>query len=89
MTQQHEENLVKVALALRELMEDAAVPRNIKIKLEGITVCLGNGSEMSLKINKVLNELDEIVNDINLQSHTRTQIWGIVSILENTTQTAE
>lgn len=89
MTQQHDENIEKVALALRELMEDAAVPRNIKVKIEGITSCLGNGSEMSLKINKALNELDEIVNDINLQSHTRTQIWGIVSILENITQTAE
>ena len=38
--------------------------------------------ELSIKVNKAMNELDDIASDINLQAYTRTQIWNIVSSLE-------
>ncbi len=67
---------------LQELEEDTNIPKNIKIKVKGITDILKGDVELSIKINKALNELDEISNDPNLEPYTRTQIWNIVSILE-------
>jgi len=67
---------------LEELEKDVNIPKNIKIKIEGIIDILKEDTELSIKINKALNELDEISNDSNLEPYTRTQIWNIVSILE-------
>ena len=58
------------------------IPKNIKIKIKSIINILKGDIELSIKINKALNELDEISNDANLEPYTRTQIWNIVSILE-------
>ena len=67
---------------LSELKEDVTVPRNVRLKIEKIIEILKEKKEMQIKISKALNELEEIAGDVNLQSYTRTQIWGIVSILE-------
>jgi len=67
---------------LNELQEDVTVPKNVRIKIEAIIDSLKGDSTLSIKVNKALNDLDEIASDVNLQSYTRTQIWNIVSILE-------
>ena len=67
---------------LGDLKEDGVVPKNIKIKVDTIIQDLSQESEISMKVNKALNELDEISDDPNLQAYTRTQIWNIVSMLE-------
>ena len=69
---------------LQELEKDINIPKNIKIKIKKIVDILREGTELSIKINKSLNELDEISNDPNLEPYTRTQIWNIASILEKT-----
>lgn len=74
------EDIIKL---LSELKGDLSVPKNIRSKIEQ-TVCILEGNlEVSIKKNKVLNELDEVADDSNLQSYTRTQIWNVVSLLEN------
>ncbi|RLE39105.1 hypothetical protein DRJ17_01790 [Candidatus Woesearchaeota archaeon] len=73
------ENAIK---AIDMLLEDTTVPKNIKIKLENIKAILNEDAELSIKVHKALNELDEISNDINLQPYTRTQLWNIASLLE-------
>jgi len=35
-----------------------------------------------LKISAAVSTLDEIINDPNMPMYTRTQIWNIVSMLE-------
>ena len=67
---------------LNEIQEDLAVPRNVRLKIQGIVSTLKEGIELSIKVNKALNELGEIVNDVNLQAYTRTQIWDVMSSLE-------
>lgn len=67
---------------LQELENDINIPKNIKLKIQGIISILKEDTETPIKINKALNELDEISNDPNLESYTRTQIWDIVSLLE-------
>ena len=77
-----EEYINKVVVELKELLEDTSVPKNVKESIERVIKILEENGDMSLKINKALNGLDEIADDINMQSYTRTQIWNIVSMLE-------
>lgn len=67
---------------LLEIQEDATVPRNVRSRIGSIIVTLKDNTELSIKINKTLNGLDEISNDVNLQAYTRTQIWNVMSALE-------
>lgn len=71
-----------VIKSLSEIQEDATVPRNVRTKIEAIVTKLKEDTEISIKVNKTLNELDEVANDVNLQSYTRTQIWNVMSALE-------
>lgn len=72
-----------VVNSLGEIKEDATVPRNVRTKIESVIATLKEeDAELSIKVNKALNELDQIANDVNLQSYTRTQIWNIMSMLE-------
>jgi len=68
---------------LKELTEDATLPRNVKERLEVAIEILEENIDPSLKINKVLHQLEEIVDDKNLQSYSRTQIFNIISLLES------
>ena len=71
-----------VVSSLSEVKEDATVPRNVRTKIEYVVNTLKEDTELPIKVNKALNELDQIANDVNLQSYTRTQIWNIMSMLE-------
>jgi uncharacterized protein (UPF0147 family) len=68
--------------SLSELQEDTTIPKNIKTKLQQIVEILKQDADTSIKINKALNELEDISDDANIQPYTRTQLWNIVSMLE-------
>ncbi len=71
-----------VVSVLSELKDDITVPKNVRLKIEKIIQVLNSKTEMQIKVSKALNELEEIADDVNLQSYTRTQIWNVVSLLE-------
>ena len=71
-----------VVTNLGEIQDDVTVPRNVRTKIELVIGTLKGDIELSIKVNKTLNELDEISNDVNLQPYTRTQIWNAISLLE-------
>ena len=71
-----------VVNSLNEIQADATVPRNVRMRIESIANTLREKAEVSIRINKAVNELDELANDVNLQSYTRTQIWNAMSVLE-------
>ncbi len=75
-------NVDGVITSLGEIQTDVTVPRNVRFKIESLISTLKDNMELSIKINKTLNELDTIANDTNLQSYTRTQIWSVMSLLE-------
>jgi len=77
-----DEQLDGVIEAFEELQEDPVVPKNVKAKLREILTILKGQSDTSFKINKALDELDQIANDTNIQAYTRTQIWNVASLLE-------
>lgn len=74
--------LDNVITSLSEVQADATVPKNVRSKLDLIIETLGQDTELSTKINKALNGLDEIASDVNLNSYTRTQLWNVMSMLE-------
>ena len=67
---------------LSSLQEDSGVPKNIKSKIQEIIKSLEDSSDLSIKINKALTELEGIAEDTNMQSYTRTQVWNVISLLE-------
>ena len=77
-----EEKIKEIIDALSELSNDSAVPKNVKNKISNMINILEDDSELSIRINKVLNELDEIADDPNMQAYTRIEILNIVSLLE-------
>ena len=72
--------------SLNEIQEDTTVPRNVRAKIEAVINTLKEDTALPIKVNKALNGLDELANDINLQAYTRTQIWNIMSVLEKFNQ---
>ena len=69
---------------LKELLDDNTIPRNVRNKISTVIEILeDNQMEESIKVNKALDEFEEISNDANLQPYTRTQLWNVVSMLEN------
>ena len=69
---------------MKELQEDTTVPRNVKAKLQEMQATLEKEEgELSLRINKILADVEEIANDINLPMFIRTQIWNLTSMLES------
>jgi uncharacterized protein (UPF0147 family) len=67
---------------LNEVQEDSTVPKNVRTKIQQIIVTLQDKTEVSIKVNKAIDVLDEISNDVNLHSYTRTQLWNAISVLE-------
>ncbi|MDI3543871.1 MAG: uncharacterized protein PWQ28_152 [Candidatus Woesearchaeota archaeon] len=73
-----------VLSAIDEILEDATVPRNVKNKMEEIKqIILKSDVETSIKINQALNILDDLSEESNINSFTRTQIWNVASLLES------
>ena len=76
------EQIDLILSALNLIKEDDTVPRNIKARIDSAICCLeDNGKEFPLKINSVLQELDEVSNDKNLPNYTRVEILNIIGIL--------
>lgn len=74
--------LDSVISSLNEIKEDTTVPRNVRTKIENIVNTLKEETQLPIKVNKALNELDSIASDVNLQPYTRTQLMYVTSALE-------
>jgi uncharacterized protein (UPF0147 family) len=78
----NKEEITNIIEALKEIEGDMTVPKNVRLKITEIITTLQEETELSLKVNKALHQLDEIADDMNLHSYARTQIWNIASSLE-------
>lgn len=75
--------IAEINKMLDEICEDRTVPRNIKNLIAEAKKHLNNEKEdMAVRINGAISILDEVSNDQNLPTYTRTHIWNIVSMLE-------
>ena len=67
---------------MKELEQDTGVPNNTKQKILNSINTLNQEIDTSVKVSKVLHEIEEVSQNNNLESYTRTQLWKIVSLLE-------
>ncbi|MDO8642807.1 MAG: UPF0147 family protein [Candidatus Woesearchaeota archaeon] len=78
------DDLGQILDAIAELQDDTTVPKNIKTKLQVIsTMIKEEKADKRMVINKALDQLGELSEDVNIQAYTRTQLWNIVSMLES------
>jgi uncharacterized protein (UPF0147 family) len=78
-----ENDLQPIIDVMTEFLEDPSVPKNVKAKIQVIVTDLKSDSELSIKVNRSLQKLEEISEDANLQAFNRTQVWNIISLLES------
>lgn len=69
--------------SLTMIEQDATVPKNIRAKIKDAMNLLleENGKSPAVKIDQIMQQLDELNDDPNLSPYTRTQIWNVVSTL--------
>ena len=69
---------------IQQVANDRTVPRNIRTKCEeSIETLKDEKEDVAVRINTVISNMDEISNDPNIPTYTRTQVWNIVSIMES------
>lgn len=78
-----EAKLVDVVDVLKELTEDVTLPKNVKQEIEKTIEILKEDIDFSLRINKALHKLENVVDDKNLQAYSRTQIFNVIGLLES------
>lgn len=83
-----EKMLNEIIASLEDLADDNSVPRNIRRGAkEASTNWLGNTSKpFDVRVFTVINILEELADDPNIPMHARTQIYGIISNLEQVNQ---
>lgn len=72
----------QVLFALHELQDDECVPKNVKTKVVQTLSVLNEDGEISIRVSKALAELEALMDDVNVEAHTRSQLFNIVSLLE-------
>lgn len=83
MAGQEQEKLRPVLGIMREITEDFTIPKNVrKIVQEGIEKLKDIKEDVSVSIATFVYSLEELSNDINIQSHARTALWSVISELE-------
>lgn len=78
-----EHELEGIISALNDIKADNSVPKNVKEKVDKAILSLESDDDMTTKVHKALQELDDLSDDTTMQSFTRTQIWNVVSCLES------
>ncbi len=76
------EKVTDIIQALQELEEDSTIPKNIKLKIVDTISLLHEETDMSIKVSRALQTLEDLTDDVNIEAFTRSQIFNIVSMLE-------
>ena len=75
-------DLTPIVGLLEQIINDRTVPKNIRKAAEDSKASLDSTQAEQVKISTAIHTLDEITNDPNMPTYTRTQIWNVVSMLE-------
>ncbi len=79
-----EERIKDIIDVLSSIEKDFSVPKNVRVRIKNAYTALEtNGKSMAVRVDRSLQELDDISDDPNIPSYTRTQIWNVVSMLES------
>jgi len=80
-----DDTMEQIIYILKEMQNDNTVSKNVKSKVAEMQKNLENSKEeeLSLKVNKILSDLEDISSDVNIPTFVRTQMWHLTSLLEN------
>jgi len=79
-----EKILLEIMELLSQIENDYGIPRNIRLKIKSACAALETSDKcVSIRVDKSIQELDDISDDPNIPVYARTQIWNIVSKLES------
>ena len=79
-----ETKISEVIETLNQIEKDFTVPKNVRAKIKcAFAVLEKDCKPLPIRIDESIQELDEVSDDPNIPSYTRTQIWNILSILES------
>jgi len=78
-------NFEEIMEGLNSIEKDSTIPKNVRIKIKNAITILSDEQElnMSIKIDRSLQELGDIAEDPNIPQHARMEIWSVVSRLES------
>lgn len=77
------EELKSALQTMKEIVDDRSVPRNIRAAVENAMQKVSKKKPSTVDCSMAIYLLDDISNDINMPSHTRTSIWTAISKLES------
>ena len=79
------EQIEEIIQTLEQIESDLSVPKNVRTRVKNAMEVLKTTSNvnMAVNINKSLQELDELHDNANIPTYTRTMIWNVVSSLES------
>lgn len=82
------EELKSVADLMRSVGLDSTVPRNIRSTVLMTSEKIEKSEcDIEVEIGSAIYSMEDIANDINMPSHTRTELWNIISSLERIKET--
>ncbi len=64
------------------LASDTTIPKNIRKALSDAKQRLEGDEELSVRVSAAIYLIESVMEDINMPPHARTQIWSIMSALE-------
>lgn len=68
---------------LKDLANDSFLQKNLKLQIMSCINILENEAEdISIRINKISDILDEICDDTNIESFSRTRLYNVAQLLE-------
>ena len=79
--QKVKQDIEAIAGLMGSVLEDNAVPRNIRGAVGEARKVILSATE-DVAISRAIYLLDDVSNDINLPAHARTDLWTIISELE-------
>jgi uncharacterized protein (UPF0147 family) len=79
-----EDDPLKAAIfELRDISKDNLLQKNVKIKIENcLKIICDDSKDVSIRVNKVSVILDEICDDSNIESFSRTRLYNVSQLLE-------
>ena len=76
------ESIQEIIGLLQEISEDECVSNGVRERILKSLNTMYEETDQSIKANKVLNELEELLERSGLDTCIRTQIWSVTSLLE-------
>ena len=77
------EELSPAIQALKNLTEDSALPKGVRVKVIETITSLESDKPLPYKVSRAMESLEQISENLNLQSFIRTEIFEVVSQLES------